>query len=175
MSSASQQMCAEHIMSSSCGIGLSETFKASALVEDALAALSFAVRQLAIAIAVVIEHEHDLGRIADCDDRMLAGLKLNRNDLRSGLSEPLQDPSALLRCRIDELRAERCRFVRSLTITRATDPSSRGFFGVSLGRSGRKCPRVPVRMPRVRRPRTQQFFYHKLSHSTNRALPRGAG
>jgi hypothetical protein len=93
-------------------------------VDNAAAALSLAVKQLAIAIVVVLEHRRDLGQPVDGLEGALARLALNQDDLRSALSEPPRDPSALLSNRIQELRAVRHRFVRA--IAEAADPESSG-------------------------------------------------
>jgi uncharacterized protein YjiS (DUF1127 family) len=83
----------------------------SAAIGNAVAAVALGARQL----AVDLKHRHELERLVDCDDRMLADIGLTRADLRNAWSEPLwRDPTTALENRRAELRAGRhCRALKA--------------------------------------------------------------
>jgi hypothetical protein len=117
--------------------------QAPATTDNSLAALSLAVKRLAIAIAVAVVHRRGPAQLAGGEDRLLAQLGLTRSDLCCALGAPSwQDPSALLRIRIAELRAERHRFIRDASPHMNACPSER---------------RAPVILPASQRGRRIRF------------------
>jgi uncharacterized protein YjiS (DUF1127 family) len=76
---------------------------ATKLSAGLFAAIAHAVATAALRAwrcAVALKHRHELHRLLDCEDRMLADIGISRDDLRAALSEPLwRDPTTALAAR----------------------------------------------------------------------------
>jgi uncharacterized protein YjiS (DUF1127 family) len=67
------------------------------------AAIAHAITTVALRAwrcAAALKHRHELRRLLDCEDRLLADIGISRDDLRSALSEPFwRDPTTALAAR----------------------------------------------------------------------------